>query len=403
MRTSFLTIMLLQGTSVALAQPTTSDLIQASDEMSLLAGQAFQEAQAQANEAGLKKRRSHCSWKNIRIRREWGTLSKKERKSYIDAVKCLQSKPARTPADVAPGAKTRFDDYVATHINQTLNIHYTGNFLTWHRYFTWVYEEALRNECGYKGTQPYWDWAKTAATGLTSSPIFDGSDTSMSGDGAYEGCREDIVLGKNQPGLTPIHLPTGNGGGCVQSGPFKSMSVNLGPISLDSPGGETITNPNGPLSYNPRCLKRDLSAEVNRRYSNASSILSNILKPQDVADFQLQIQGKPGTGTIGIHGGGHYSLGGDPGRDVFTSPGDPAFYLHHSMLDRVWWIWQMLDPKKRVFSDSAISGTNTFLDSPPSANTTLDDYVDFFYAGGTPTKIRDLLSTVHGPFCYVYL
>jgi tyrosinase len=181
------------------------------------------------------------------------------------------------------------------------------------------------------------------------------------------------------------------------------MSVNLGPISLDSPGGETITNPNGPLSYNPRCLKRDLSSEVNRRYSNASSILSNILKPQNVADFQLQIQGKPGTGTIGIHGGGHYSLGGDPGRDVFTSPGDPAFYLHHSMLDRVWWIWQMLDPKKRVFSEFAISGTNTFLDSPPSANTTLDDYVDFFYAGGTPTKIRDLLSTIHGPFCYVYL
>ncbi|CAH0014985.1 unnamed protein product [Clonostachys rhizophaga] len=403
MRTSFLTILLLQGTSVALAQPTTSEVIQASDEISLLAGQAFQEAQAQVNEAGLEKRRSHCSWKNIRIRREWGTLSRKERKSYIDAVKCLQSKPARTPADVAPGAKTRFDDYVATHINQTLNIHYTGNFLTWHRYFTWVYEEALRNECGYKSTQPYWDWAKTAATGLTSSPIFDGSDTSMSGDGAYEGSREDIILGKNQPGLTPIHLPTGNGGGCVKSGPFKSMSVNLGPISLDRPGGETITNPNGPLSYNPRCLKRDLSSEVNRRYSNASSILSNILKPQNVADFQLQIQGKPGTGTIGIHGGGHYSLGGDPGRDVFTSPGDPAFYLHHSMLDRVWWIWQMLDPKKRVFSDSAISGTNTFLDSPPSANTTLDDYVDFFYAGGTPTKIRDLLSTVHGPFCYVYL
>ncbi|VUC35833.1 unnamed protein product [Clonostachys rosea] len=403
MYTSFLILLLLQGTSTVLAQPTTPEVTQANDDISRLAGQAFQEAQAQAIQIDLEERSGHCSWKNIRIRREWGTLSKKERKSYIDAVKCLQSKPARTPAEVAPGAKTRFDDYVATHINQTLNIHYTGSFLSWHRYFTWVYEEALRNECGYKGTQPYWDWAKTAVTGLKSSPVFDGSETSMSGDGAYEGSREDIVLGKNQPGLTPIYLPTGNGGGCVKLGPFKDMSVNLGPISLDSPGGETITNPNGPLSYNPRCLKRDLSAEVNRRYANASSILSNILKPQNVADFQLQMQGKPGTGTIGIHGGGHYSLGGDPGRDVFTSPGDPAFYLHHSMIDRVWWIWQMLDPKKRIFSDSAISGTNTFLDSPPSANTTLDDYVDFFFAGGTPMKIRDLLSTLNGPFCYVYL
>lgn len=69
-------------------------------------------------------------------------------------MKCLQSKPAKTPASVAPGAKTRYDDFVATHINQTLTIHYTGNFLSWHRYYTWVYEEALRNECGYTGTQP---------------------------------------------------------------------------------------------------------------------------------------------------------------------------------------------------------------------------------------------------------
>lgn len=29
-----------------------------------------------------------------------------------------------------------------------------GNFLTWHRYFTWAYENALRKECGYEGYQP---------------------------------------------------------------------------------------------------------------------------------------------------------------------------------------------------------------------------------------------------------
>lgn len=83
-----------------------------------------------------------------------GVLSRQERLDYISAAKCLQSKPALTPSSAAPGAKTRFDDFVATHINQTLSIHYTGNFLSWHRYFTWIYEEALRNECGYKGTQP---------------------------------------------------------------------------------------------------------------------------------------------------------------------------------------------------------------------------------------------------------
>jgi hypothetical protein len=29
-----------------------------------------------------------------------------------------------------------------------------ANFLSWHRYFVWTYETALREECGYKGYQP---------------------------------------------------------------------------------------------------------------------------------------------------------------------------------------------------------------------------------------------------------
>lgn len=35
-----------------------------------------------------------------------------------------------------------------------MEIHYTGNFLPWHRWFTWSYEKALRDECGYNGYQP---------------------------------------------------------------------------------------------------------------------------------------------------------------------------------------------------------------------------------------------------------
>lgn len=210
------------------------------------------------------------------------------------------------------------------------------------------------------------------------------------------------MLGASQ-GLPPIYLAPGTGGGCVTSGPFKDMSVNLGPAALDLPGGAVESSPNGPLSYNPRCLKRDLSDGVNRDYANASAILSNILKPRNVYDFQMQMQGVPGSGSIGIHGGGHYSLGGDPGRDVFTSPGDPVFYLHHSMIDRVWWIWQQLDPQERQFSENAVIGTNTFLNTPPSANTTLDDYVNYGYAAGPPRKIRELTSTTSGPFCYIYL
>ncbi|KAK0377692.1 hypothetical protein CLIM01_04963 [Colletotrichum limetticola] len=412
MRLLDLGLLALQASALGLASPVSrsaeSDIDLATTErlqqLASLAQTAFEKTKSEVKGSETKKRSNTCSWHDVRVRREWGTLNKVEKLDYINAVKCLQSRPARTPASESSGAKTRFDDFVATHINQTLTIHYTGNFLSWHRYFTWQYEEALRNECGYRGTQPYWDWSKTAITGLETSPIFDGSETSMSGNGDFVPGREPIRLG-GQNGLPIIELPVGTGGGCVNSGPFKNMTVNLGPAALDLPGGISEANPNGPLTYNARCLKRDLTTEVNLLFANVTAVLSSILQPQNVYDFQMQMQGRKNTDetfSIGIHGGGHYSLGGDPGRDVFTSPGDPVFYLHHSMIDRVWWMWQMLSPEERQYGATALSGTNTFLDQPPSANTTMDDVLQYGWVGES-LKIRDAMSTVAGPFCYVYL
>lgn len=94
-------------------------------------------------------------------------------------------------------------------------------------------------------------------TGLESSPIFDGSETSLSGNGAYVANQSDVVLGAGE-GLNAVYLPAGNGGGCVTSGPFANMTVNLGPVALDEPGGIEVSNKDGVYAYNPRCLKRDL-------------------------------------------------------------------------------------------------------------------------------------------------
>ncbi|KAI1654376.1 Di-copper centre-containing protein [Daldinia decipiens] len=342
-----------------------------------------------------EKRGEICTRDNLTVRRPWGSLSKNERKAYTDAVLCLQSLPARTPASVAPGAKSRYDDFVATHITQALHIHYTGIFLAWHRWLVYNYEQALKNECGYKGSQPYWNWALYASD-PASSPIFDGSAYSMSGNGKYVPNKGIITLTLGD--FPPIYLPAGTGGGCVTSGPFKKMQVNLGPVTLPLNNGSVLTGTG--LEYNPRCLKRDISARVNSAYANATSVISLILKNKNIGDFQMVMQGIPGSGSIGVHGGGHYTMGGDPADDIFVSPGEPVFYLHHGMIDLVWWIWQALDYKNRR---DAISGTGTFLNSPPSPNTTLDDIIDLGYAGGGPITMRELMSVHDGPFCYTYI
>lgn len=94
------------------------------------------------------------------------------------------SQPAKTPSSLAPGAISRYDDWVVTHINQTLTIHETASFLGWHRWFIWEMERELRDTCNYTGALPYWDWTRTAKEGMNNSEIFDGSATSLSGDGA---------------------------------------------------------------------------------------------------------------------------------------------------------------------------------------------------------------------------
>lgn len=66
-----------------------------------------------------------CTKNELHIRRNWRSFSRRQKKEFVNALLCLQSKPARTPSHLAAGAKTRYDDFVATHINQTLQIHYT--------------------------------------------------------------------------------------------------------------------------------------------------------------------------------------------------------------------------------------------------------------------------------------
>lgn len=186
--------------------------------------QLFAFAQQQANDdlAASSSKRATCNKNTVAVRKEWNALSNTERKAYTDAVLCLQAKKANTPASLIPGAKSRFDDFVGNHILKTMEIHYTGTFLAWHRYFTWQYEQALRNECGYKGYQPYWNWAKTAVSGLDKAPMLDGSAYSMSGNGEKIAGQGNVVIaGRGEPIIT---IPPGTGGGCVKSGPFKNMS-----------------------------------------------------------------------------------------------------------------------------------------------------------------------------------
>ncbi|KAG7133880.1 Tyrosinase P like protein [Verticillium longisporum] len=131
--------------------------------------------------------------------------------------------PSKVGSSDVPGARTRYDDFVAIHINQTLSIHGTGNFLTWHRYFIHSYVTALRDECGYEGYQPYWNWFKYRDN-PTENPLFDGSEYSIGGDGEF------WEHNGSTAGMGFVKIPSGDGGGCVTTGPLANMIINIGPV-----------------------------------------------------------------------------------------------------------------------------------------------------------------------------
>jgi len=89
-----------------------------------------------------------------------------------------------------------------------------------------AYETALKTECSFQGTQPYWNWGKY--TDLPASPIFDGSETSIGGNGDYV---------PHAGGLMGMPFSAGNGGGCVTKGPLGKC------VSLFSPKSTATLTP----------------------------------------------------------------------------------------------------------------------------------------------------------------
>ncbi|RYP06115.1 hypothetical protein DL764_003337 [Monosporascus ibericus] len=199
--------------------------------------------------------------------------------------------------------------------------------------YIWLFEEKLRTVCGYTGPFPYWEWGLDAG-GVEQSPLFDGSLTSMGGNG-------EKVNGSQ--GM----LPGGTGGGCVKEGPFSNYTVNLGPLTAEDP-----------LAHNPRCLKRDLNTQMCRSFASLKNTTEVMLESPNIELFQANLQGdfrypESRKWGLSVHGGGHFIIAGDPGSDFYFSPLEPVFYQHHGQIDRLYFVWQNIDWEHRQTNGNA--------------------------------------------------
>ncbi|KAH6657404.1 hypothetical protein BKA67DRAFT_655677 [Truncatella angustata] len=277
------------------------------------------------------------------IRFEWKQYSDSDRLAFVKAVKCLMNKP---PSGNFAPAKSRYEDFVRIHQDYMNNVHNNAKFLIWHRYYLWTFEQVLRTECGFDRAMVWWDETLDAGK-------FGQSD--MFTNKAYFGS-----------------LPASSSPQCVTDGEFAGLIANIGPGSTSS----------------PHCLSRQLTESNTAQCS--TDFINYCNQRTSYADYESCLE-------YGPHGYGHNGIGGTMA-DVWASPSDPIFWMHHSFIDHSWRIWQNADAS-RIESINGNDAAGNAL--------TLDTMV---YMGGIrpDVRVRDIINTLGGvqigseTFCYRY-
>ncbi|TKY88142.1 hypothetical protein EX895_002852 [Sporisorium graminicola] len=114
------------------------------------------------------------------IRKEYSSLTRDEKKAFVEAIKCVRSKPSRFKTNDA--LWNAADDWTLLHIRMVRYVHFTAYFTVFHRGFTVLVERDL-NECGFNQGLPWVDWTKTSDDPSTNAVFDSDPDFGLGTDG----------------------------------------------------------------------------------------------------------------------------------------------------------------------------------------------------------------------------
>lgn len=160
--------------------------------------------------------------------------------------------------------------------------HGTPLFLPWHRAYLYRFERALRDQVP-DAMLAWWDWRTPA----------------------------------NQQGQIPAALADQNAGS--QPNPLFNAKVQSLAIQQGGSLGQQLGTPTRRAPSTSRRLPTPQQIET-------------LLDEDDFTTFSEQLDN--------FHGGVHMWVGAHMSRIPFSAY-DPIFYFHHTMIDRVWRIWQL--------------------------------------------------------------
>lgn len=273
------------------------------------------------------------------VRKNVVNLTSEEKTAFVDTLYALKNTiPQGSTISI-------YDQFVAQHVGAMGMMmmdatgpggghdaaHHHDGFLPWHREYLNRFEKALQS-VNPKVTLPYWDWTDPEAIDFIFQPDF---------------------LGTSGSGVT---LPTPDGGtfegGPIQSGNFSEASgwvlnpnLHIDPITQQSSQGTSLI--------------RFLGLPPVNQYPIPEAAVDQLLAHDNYSDFRLDLEGfafdDQGNPIFtnhnyihGLVGGATFDLSTNPPTPVpigtmsgvLSSPYDPAFWLLHTNVDRLWAEWQ---------------------------------------------------------------
>jgi len=283
------------------------------------------------------------SCRNPRVRVEWSNMSNSQRDAYVAGIRCLMEKPSSNPSRF-PGSRSLYEDLTSLHQQVVGQVHQSGKFLVFHRFFVYIFEKKMREECNFRGPLAWWDESKYA------------NDFSKSD-----------IFSPRWFGAAPVAI---NGRGvCVSESGFGSYEPNLGP-------GSAINN--------PHCLSRALDSGSTRgcgqQYVDTCNRAKNYDAFRQCAEMTYHAYGHNGVGSVMSN--------------VATSTEDPLFFAHHGWVDRNYRFWQNRGTSRNNEMGGAFSSSNSRQVTPRDTLPALGLVPD--------VTIADVMNTENNYLCYKY-
>ncbi|CAE7195009.1 unnamed protein product [Rhizoctonia solani] len=314
--------------------------------------------------------------KSIEVRKEWRTLSKPEKKAWINAVNCLSRTPrsGKLNPPVNTSQYSPFDFIVPVSPEGT---YYDELVYT---LYTHEWTNALRSQCGYKGVAPYWAWEYDTAD-FEHSSIWDPDP--VYGLGGFGDPNDDNIV--------------------------KTGGLN---ITLAYPVKHKLRRNYQPYPFLVLPGFPNISANATFTQAEVKTLLA---QPEgNFTAFQGYLEQ-----FYGMHSAIHGITGGDlagrcprgsnssncpfEGAPTFSS-NEPLFHFHHGNIDRLWWLWQEKSKKNKFAFRGGSVQNLTAIDKYPNGVPPWLKASDPIPGAGMfkSISIADVLDTRKPPLCYVY-